>query len=131
MRGSSAGSVRRLGSTPVIAPTARPSMRFLVAFYLLGFVLLLLLPGMKSHVAFWVSDSPVYAANVLAGAYAVGVVVLLCLRATAVPVNVAIAIVVSVAALGLGCLSFLLHKPVPDVPRSVIAAMFGVSVVLV
>lgn len=105
-------------------------MRFLAAWHLLGFALLLLLPGVKSHLAFWVADSPVYAANILAGAYFAGVVLLLCLAAAG-RVNVAIAIVVIVAALGLGCLSFLLHKPVPDVPRSVIAAMFAASVVLV
>jgi aldose sugar dehydrogenase len=106
------------------------SIGFLLAWHLLGFALLLLLPGIKSHVAFWVVDSPVYAANILACAYLAGVVVLLCIRAVAGSVGAATAIVVMVAALGAGCLSFLLHKPVPDVPRSVIAAMFAVAVVL-
>ncbi|MEA3175042.1 MAG: hypothetical protein QOF42_2453, partial [Gammaproteobacteria bacterium] len=110
--------------------TKRSSINFLLAWHLLGFALLLLLPGIKAHVAFWVADSPVYAANILACAYLAGVAILLCIRAVAGPVGAATAIVVMIAALGAGCLSFLLHKPVPDVPRSVIAAMFAAAVVL-
>jgi cytochrome c2 len=110
-------------------PAGAP-LRFLIAWHLLSFVLLLALPGLKSRLPFWTADSPEHAASVLACAYLAGVLLLTIIRYRGQPVGVLKAVVITVAAFGVGFLYFLLHKPVPEVSRSIIAAMFGLGVVL-
>ncbi len=109
--------------------TAAP-LGFPIAWHLLSFVLLLGLPGIKSRVPFWTADSPEHAASVLAGAYLAAVLLLAIMRYRGRPVGVGKAAVVTVAVYGLGFLYFLLHKPAPQLSRSVIVAMFGLGVVL-
>ncbi len=111
------------------APAAA-SVGFLAAWHSLSFGLLLALTGMKSRVPFWSAESPEYAAIFLAGAYLAGVLVLAIMRHRGRAVGVGTATVVTAAAFGLGFLCFLLHKPVPEVSRSIILAMFCAAIVL-
>ncbi|MDP9009199.1 MAG: PQQ-dependent sugar dehydrogenase [Pseudomonadota bacterium] len=96
----------------------------------MAFTLLLLLPGIKSRVPFWTGDSADDAAKFLACAYLGAALVLAIVRLRRRRVSVVSVLMVTVAAFGIGFLSFLLHKPVPEVPRSVIAATFSAAILL-
>jgi aldose sugar dehydrogenase len=109
---------------------AAATLGFLIAWHLVSFTLLLVLPGIKSRVPFWTADSSESAASVLACTYLVGVLILAIIRYRGRPVGLVKAVVVTIAAYGLGFLYFLLHKPVPQVSRSIIVAMFGAAIVL-
>jgi cytochrome c2 len=79
--------------------------------------------------AFWSPDYPAYA-WVFAGGYVFAVLASEAALRGGRPVGAATVAVNMIAAFGLGFLYFLLHKPPPDVPRSVIAAAFGAAVML-
>jgi len=107
-----------------------PSTGFLLMWHIVGCLLLLLLPGVKTRIPFWSPDSPENAATLLTGAYAVSVIVLTLIRIRGRQVGVVNALLVTLAAFSLGFLYFLLHKPAPEVSRSIIAAMLGAALVL-
>jgi cytochrome c2 len=109
--------------------TGAASAGFAVAWHVLACVLLLMLPAVKLHVASWSPDYPAYA-WVFVGVYAFAVLASAAARRMGRPVGAATVTVIMIAAFGLGFLYFLLHKPPPDVPRSIIAAAFAAAVVL-
>jgi len=112
-------------------PTAtRADWAFLFVWHMLAFALLLLLPGLKSHVPFWVDDNPEAAASRLAVAYLAGIAVLLGFRARGRPIGIVRAANVTVVVFCLAFLYLLLAKPAPVISRSVIVAMFAGSIVL-
>jgi len=122
------GKIERSGN-PSAGGTSVPSAGFLVAWHILVCVLLLMLPALKLRVAFWSSDYPQYP-WIFAGAYALAVIALAMVRGGGRRLGIATVVVVMMAAFGLGFLYFLLHKPPADVPRSIIAAVFGAAVLL-
>jgi cytochrome c2 len=105
---------------------------FRVVWHVLAALLLLMLPAIKLHLGFWSPDYPTYP-WVFAGAYLLGALATTLQsrsrnsKATAGAVGAA---ALMMAAFGLAFLYFLLHKPPPDAPRSLIAAAFGLAVVL-
>src|SRR5450755_673397 len=78
------GGIDQVKTEPSLNPSgaapSRSGVGFLLAWHALAFALLLLLPGVKSHVPFWSADNPEYAASLLAGAYLAGVLLLLVIR---------------------------------------------------
>jgi cytochrome c2 len=110
---------------PAVQGPAGSGLGFSVAWHVLAFSLLLVLPVVKSRMPFWSADSPEHAATALALAYLGGVLVLASIRALGKPVSAMRAASVIVAAFAVAFLCFLLSKPAPSVSRSVILAMFG------
>jgi cytochrome c2 len=110
--------------------TARPTSWWLLLWHVMAFLLLLAIPGVKSRVPFWSAENPDSAATYLAGAYLVSALLLAGIRRRGRPASILTAVVVTVAVFGLGFLMFLLHRPVPEVPRSIIVTMLAVAVVL-
>jgi cytochrome c2 len=109
---------------------AAASFRFLSVWHLLAFAVLLVLPGIKSRVPFWLPDNPDSAAAVLAVAYLAGVLAIAIVRGRGRQLGVPTVALVMSAAFGLGFLYFLLHKPALEVSRSILVAMFGAALVL-
>jgi cytochrome c2 len=109
---------------------ARSGVGFLLTWHALAFALLLLLPGVKSHMAFWSADNPQYSASVLAAAYLAGVLLLMVIRSLGRPVGAMLAVNVILGVFCLAFLYFLMSKPAPMVSRSIILALFGAAVVL-
>jgi cytochrome c2 len=112
-----------------IAPSKR-SAAFVVTWHLLALVLLLALPGIKSHVPFWSTDNPDFVVTELAGLYIAAVIVVAILGAGGRRVGIVSAATATVAVFGLGFLYVLLRKPVPVVSRAAIVVVFGAAVVL-
>jgi cytochrome c2 len=96
----------------------------------LAFLLLLVLPGIKSRVPFWSAENPEVAATLLALAYLAGAFILAVIERRGRPVGILTATLVIAATFGVGFLSFLLHKPPPEVSRSILVLMFGGAIVL-
>jgi len=113
-------------------PNARPtsSMAFLLIWHIMGGLLLLFLPGIKTRIPSWSPDSPEHAAILLIGAYALSVIVLTMIRIRGRPVGAVNAALVTIAAFSCLFLYFLMHKPPPEISRSIIAGMFGATIVL-
>src|SRR5450631_3201200 len=109
--------------------TARPAIWWLL-WNAMAFLLLLAIPGVKSRVPFWSAENPDNAATYLAAAYLVSALLLAGIRARGRATSIPMAVVVTLAAFGLGFLTFLLHRPVPEVSRSVIVAMLAAAAVL-
>jgi cytochrome c2 len=118
-----------LSGQPRAQARPTPSTGFLVMWHVMGCMLLLLLPGLKTRIPFWSLESPENAATLLAGAYAVSVIALTLIHMRGRRVGVLNALLVTIAAFSFGFLYFLLHKPTPEVSRSMIAAMFGAAIV--
>lgn len=108
----------------------RADWAFLLVWHTLAFALLLLLPGLKSHVPFWAGENPEAAAILLAVAYLAGIAVLFGFRALDRPIGILRAANVTTVLFCLIFLYFLLAKPAPAISRSVIVAMFAGSLVL-
>ena len=109
--------------------------RFLILWHLCVLALLVLLPGIKSHLPFWspdvwTPDNPERGALVLAGAYLAGVCLLAALRAFGRCVGYLRAASAIFAAFCLAFLYFLLARPEPVVSRSIVLTVFGLSLVL-
>jgi cytochrome c2 len=111
-------------------PPQRTGLAFPLTWCALTFALLLLLPGLKSHMPFWSADSPEYAAGVLAAAYLAGVLVLTAMLGLGRPVGAVLALSITVFFFCLAFLYFLLQKPAPMVSRSIILAIFGAGIVM-
>jgi cytochrome c2 len=109
--------------------TTRSAIWWLL-WHAMAFLLLLAIPGVKSRVPFWSAENPDNAANYLAAAYLVSALLLAGIRARGRPTSIAMTVVVTLAAFGLGFLTFLLHRPVPEVSRSIIVAMLAVAALL-
>ena len=132
-----AGETKRLNASPSISAPAAPrsGAGFRVAWHALALAFLVLLPGMKSHIAFWAPDNwtrdnPERGALLLAAAYLAAVVVLAAQNALGRTVGFARAAGGIIAAFCLAFLYFLLSRPAPTVSRSIILALFGASIVL-
>jgi aldose sugar dehydrogenase len=116
---------------PASSPAAsRADLAFLFVWHALAFALLLLLPGLKSHLPFWADENPEAAASVLAVAYLAGIAVLMMVRARGRPVGIVRAANITVVVFCGAFLYFLLTRPAPSISRSVIVAMFVGAVVL-
>ena len=121
---------------PISAPAERrSSFGFLVLWHLCVLALLVLVPGIKSHVPFWspdtwAPDNPERGALLLAGAYVAGVGFLAALYALGRTVGYLRAASMIFAAFCLSFLYFLLERPAPVVSRSIVLTVFGASLVL-
>ena len=113
-----------------VSPSAARGWTSLVAWQGLVLALLLLLPGLKSHVPFWVDDNPERGALMLALAYGAAAVVLMGIRAVGRPVRMGTAVGVVIAAFCLAFLYFLLTKTPPTVSRSIVLVEFALALVL-
>src|SRR5450755_4633574 len=111
-------------------PQRRTGLAFPLAWGALAFALLLLLPGLKSHMPFWSADSPEYSAGMLAVAYLAGALVLTVMLAIGRPVGAVRAVSITVFFFCLAFLYFLLQKPAPMVSRSIILAIFAAAIVM-
>lgn len=103
---------------------------FFAAWHVGGFTLLLLLPGLKSHMPFWADENPEIGASLLAAVYFAGAVVLAIVYASGRSVGVVRALNVMMVVFCFAFLYFLLTKPAPIVSRSMILAMFVGSMLL-
>lgn len=123
-------------SSSVSAPAAQRSAAiFLLAWHALSLALLLLMPGIKSHIPLWAADNwtpdnPERGALLLAGAYLAGAFVLAALNALGRTVGFARALSGFLAAFCLAFLYFLMSRSPPTVSRSIILAVFCASLVL-
>lgn len=119
-----------MSTDPLQKSTTAASPGFQALWHLLAFALLLTLTGIKSRIPFWSTDNPEHAAVFLAGAYVLSVLVLAIIRRQGRRVGIYSAMVVTAAVFGVGFLCFLLRKPVPEVSRSTLVAIFGAAIVL-
>jgi aldose sugar dehydrogenase len=128
------GGIDQVKTEPSLNPSStaptRSGVGFLLAWHALAFALLLLLPGVKSHLAFWSADNPEHAASVLAAAYLTGVLLLMVIRSLGRPVGAVLAANVTFGVFCLTFLYFLMSKPAPGGSRSIILAVFGAAIVL-
>ena len=103
---------------------------WMLLWHLLTLVLLMALTGIKTRIPFWSPDNPDHAAIYLAGAYVVSALLLTAMRWRGRPVTVGLAAVVTAAMFGIGFLLYLLHRPVPEISRSIFVLMLVAAAVL-
>ncbi|HLW23739.1 MAG TPA: PQQ-dependent sugar dehydrogenase [Steroidobacteraceae bacterium] len=102
---------------------------FLLIWYVLGCVLLSILPALKSHVPFWADDYPETGAVWLSGAFLLGglVITLASLAGRRAP---ALSISLPLAFFCATFLFFLIERPAPVVSRSVVVGVFAAALLL-
>jgi cytochrome c2 len=102
---------------------------FLLGWYLLGCVLLSILPALRSHVPFWAEDYPESGAVWLSAAFLIAGLVIT-VTSLAGRRSLALSIGLPVACFCATFLLFLITRPTPVVSRSVLLAVFAGALLL-